>query len=225
MIAEVTGDGITDIVFGGLDEDLIVREGGAEPKSTALSEGTSRTVASVMADIDSDGDNDFVVGLMSRGASLSWFENIGDGRFGDPNDLGFAPTTSLGHTTFFTSLDLAVLDVDFDGDLDITVGANDQYGMYGTAWFLNDGNQEFSSERNHLLSSRSMIKHDVDADGRIDLLGASNFARTELIWLRQLEDGSFSDAEKLLDLPTNLWRIVPGDFRQGWRWRLSSWAE
>ena len=212
LTADVTGDGITDIIFGGNDEDLLVRKGGVESNTTALSKGTAPPVASVMADIDLDGDNDFVVGLMSHSASLSWFENLGDGRISERKDLGFASSTRLGHTFIFVSLDLAVLDVDSDGDLDVTVDANAQYGTYGTAWYLNDGNQEFTTERNHLLSSRSMIKHDVDGDGRIDLLGAVDFSTPELSWRRQLEDGSFGDSETVLSLPAAPWRVVPGDF-------------
>ena len=213
LIADVTGDGVTDIVFGGGEEDLVVREGGPEPKSTVLSTGTANPVASVVADVDSDGDYDFVIGLMSHSPSLSWFENVGNGRLSDRQDLGVSPNTFFpGHSLIFVSLDLAIHDVDMDGDFDITADANDQYGTYGTAWYLNDGNQEFTTERNHLLRSRSMIRHDVDGDGRIDLLGAVDFSTPELAWRRQLEDGSFGDSETLLSLPAAPWRVVPGDF-------------
>jgi formylglycine-generating enzyme required for sulfatase activity len=78
------------------------------------------------------------------------------------------------------SWDVALGDVDSDGDLDALV-ANDGLDNQGSALWLNDGQGSFAASSQTLGSSWSVALGDVDGDGDLDAL--TTFDQSAEVWL------------------------------------------
>lgn len=134
---------------------------------------------SYSTDIDGDGDNDILI-ASSLDNKVSWFENLGNGLFGDPTSISDnIPRAS------------AVLAADFDGDghLDIAVSAVNERRI---GILYNDGSGNFT-EPNYMsslsLRVESFVSADIDNDGDLDIVyselgGAS--------WYENLGGGEFT---------------------------------
>ncbi len=126
--------------------------------------GGQSTWGVALADLDGDGDLDAVDanngGAPAANANAVWF-NDGRGRFADSGQR-------LGDRA---SMDVALGDVDGDGDVDAVFG---NYGA-GDIW-LNDGRGRFAAApAQPLVSMRTnaVLLHDVDRDGDLDLFQAN----------------------------------------------------
>ena len=151
-------------------------------------EGGGSAVAS--GDVDGDGDRDLVVGSWQSGyysGQDRLLLNDGTGHFTDG-------TERLPVDTDWT-WDLALCDLDGDGDLDLVaanVGSNRLY--------LNDGAGHFTDASNrlpaHSDTSRACICVDVDGDGDHDLVFGNDNQQNRLY----LNDGAgmFTDASSSL---------------------------
>jgi len=138
----------------------------------------------VIADLDSDDDQDIIAGGY-LGNDLNWYENNGSGYFTErPIDLNLSGV-----------LGLAVNDIDGDGDLDIfaTAKNNDQVALY-----TNNGSQSFTKS---LISSdldgpHSVGCNDLDDDGYMDVI-VSVAIENEVVWYKN--DGAQNFTENLID--------------------------
>jgi hypothetical protein len=154
----------------------LVQGGTTEAKQTTFSSQKLLTATplntSVLqpADIDQDGDLDLLSGVLVDG-QLLWYENRG---FSEP-----AFTVRALPTAFEDIEALATADLDGDGDLDLLVGALPDDAVY---WFENQGGVPIQFTE-HLLASdinvpRAVKTADLDSDGDLDVLTASNMDDT-----------------------------------------------
>ena len=162
--------------------------------------GNSFSAAVALGDLDDDGDLD------------AWVANYGDSLGGQPNLVwgndgsgDFTVITqplSLGNSY---SADVALGDVDGDGDLDAWV-ANDGAGSgdANIVWINQGGDQlgtlgEFADNGQALGNSRSqgVSLGDLDGDCDLDAWVANTDSGPNIVWLND-GDGSFTDSGQLL---------------------------
>lgn len=125
-----------------------------------------------VADVDGDGDLDFVV---DEGGSYAdetaWFSN---------NGLGTSFTKHLITDTIYN--DLFVTDLDGDGDVDVIAAGG--YGDF--EWFENNG--DGSSWTKHVIDNLNMAQQvftvDVDGDNLKDVVIAKNIDPEYLAWYK-----------------------------------------
>ncbi len=135
----------------------------AETVITNTADGAQLALA---ADLDGDGDQD-LVSISAFDSELSWFEN--DGAASPTFTAHLVSTSASGPHG------LAIADLDGDGDLDLlTASRNDNK----IAWYENNGAAE-PSFTTHVISTSaggawSVQAADVDGDGDLDVLSASN---------------------------------------------------
>ena len=134
--------------------------------------GFSSETHPAIADIDSDGDLDIIIGSCDGYSSwLAAFANDGSNNFsqlfGSANP--FEGIDPCGHPVF--------VDIDDDSDLDLVVGAYDIDNKYsGLKLFENDGSNNFTQVDNHPFESIIGTETgnpsftDFDEDGDMDLL-------------------------------------------------------
>jgi hypothetical protein len=119
------------------------------------------------ADLDRDGDLD-VVSASEPGGLVAWHQNPGDGsawiqRSIWPDGVG--------------TIAVVVGDLDGDGDLDVVAGSNSS-GLSALVWYENDGTPANGGWIPHGIPTtdvgvRSVAVADVDLDGDLDVLSAS----------------------------------------------------
>ncbi len=123
------------------------------------------------ADFDGDGDQDLVSAWPNE-HKVAWYENIdGSGTFGNQQ-----PIVMTGADDARTVLSA---DFDGDGDLDVAVASYRSQGVEGKiVWFENrDGSGAFARQRiiaDDVGTPGGIAAADVDADGDVDLLWASD---------------------------------------------------
>ena len=165
--------------------------------------GNSFSYGVALGDVDGDGDLDAFVAndqYPSGQANKVWLNN-GSGTFSDSGQ-------SLGSSH---SWDVALGDVDGDGDLDAFVA--NFYNEPNEVW-LNDGSGMFSDSGQSLGSSQSaaVALGDVDGDGDLDAFVA-NHAQAKKVWLND-GSGTFSDSGQSLGQPPS-WFLNSRDVALG----------
>ena len=171
VAADVDGDGDLDVLSASeIDRKVAWYENldgagtfGAQRVISTLANGVRSVFA---ADLDGDGDLD-VVSASYLDNKLAWYENLdGGGTFGAQqviSTLGDGPAS------------VVAADLDRDGDLDVVSAS---YRDDKVAWFENvDGAGTFGAQQVITTSADlvlSVVTADVDGDGDLDVLSASN---------------------------------------------------
>ncbi|KNC52624.1 fibronectin type III domain-containing protein [Thecamonas trahens ATCC 50062] len=193
IVADVDGDGWSDVVYVGMDGgsgELVGyvawhrfnNESGAfDSQRLAFTHAGSIVKDVAAADCDGDGDKDLVV-VVEDGKSIAWLENIdGRGAFAAPRSAASGVTVGT---------HLAAADVDGDGDVDVVVATGDAlYAMVNT-----DGAGKFgplTAISSSLSSITALVVADLDNDGDADLATASDGDNT-IAWHRNSGTGSYA---------------------------------
>lgn len=151
-----------------------------------------QTLSTALGDLDGDGDLDALVGRQSNVGDLVLF-NDGSGQFSvGPQLLGIADDTTF---------EVALGDIDSDGDLDIWT-ANAYGAGAADKLFFNDGSGGFtqSSQSLDLFDSTDVDFADLDNDGDLDTFvtnGGYSVAQGNTIWLND-GTGQFTDSGQAL---------------------------
>ncbi len=125
------------------------------------------------ADIDGDGDLDIICAGTKYNGSIKWWENS------DGSGSEWILRGSYGYR--ISSVTTA--DIDGDGDLDI-IGGSDLEDTI--SWWENtDGKGSFAIQRHEIadwfIGAQAVYAADVDGDGDMDVIGASDRGR-DIIW-------------------------------------------
>ena len=121
--------------------------------------------ANSIAIADMDNDNDFdVISASIYDHKIAWYENSGNGNFGNQQILSME---TIG------AADVTTADLDNDGFQDIISAALFDHNI---AWFKNDGTGNFGNLltiSNETNLAQSVYTADLDGDGDMDVLSAS----------------------------------------------------
>ena len=163
-------DGALDIALAGLASVRIVR--GGERDASALQFAVERFVVGAAphrltsGDLDGDGDLDVLTGNSEGGVSV--FRNRGDGTFPPP-------------TTYSSDADnLAVVDVDLDGDLDVASVDGGDGGGSTLRMRRNDGAGALGEPVDYAVGAGpwQVASGDLDGDGFPDLITTNRAANS-----------------------------------------------
>ena len=147
----------------------------------------------VASDVDGDGDTDFFLGWDSEN-SIDWIENLGKGRFSEPQAI---------NDDIRQAYALTVSDLNGDGSQDILIGSPDGDGV---SWIENLGRGNFASPRRITTHPYSAVfTADLDGDGDLDLITATRVFgihdRGTFAWHENLGGAVFSK-KRLIDSRT-----------------------
>ncbi|MCI0635238.1 MAG: VCBS repeat-containing protein, partial [Actinobacteria bacterium] len=179
--ADLDGDGDTDALSASATDDEIAwyentdaaGSYGAQKEISTLADGASSVFAS---DVDADGDAD-VLSASANDDEIAWYEN--GVTFGGQQVIS---TLANGASSVFAA------DLDGDGDAD-ALSASGSLADGKIAWYENtDGAGGFGGEQlisTLVVFARSVVAGDVDGDGDLDVLSASQ-NDDKVAWYEQL---------------------------------------
>ena len=181
---DLTGNGFPDIVAMDTDVGLYWFENDGSGRFTrhVIHERAGEWLERhEIADIDGDGRPE-IVSVDNKGGSLLWFEFDGD-----PRERRSWTHHYITDGGFPGAYDLAVADLDGDGDLDVAA-TNWRIGNE-VAWFENRQGRYVGDDAvwvKHTIEEgigepRTILAVDFDRDGRMDLLGSA-VAGNQVIW-------------------------------------------
>ncbi len=169
---DVDGDGEMEMVLSGVywDNPDGWRQG--QPEEYLIDEQfVQEEVKSAVGDIDLDGDNDIYMASAERDyVYLAWYENTGKNEDGGINFKRHMIKDNFGNCHM-----VELVDMDHDGDLDISTAQN--FGDSGCLIFYNEHKGASWKEVNidPTGSFYTGIAKDLDKDGDIDLVGPDKF--------------------------------------------------
>jgi hypothetical protein len=203
--ADVDGDGDLDVLVWNANDlnfnfpgRVLLNAGdGTFPTSIELPGGSASTYSIAAADVDGDGDLDFLLG--NHGSPSRVLLNAGDGTFPTSIELpgGSAPTYSI-----------AAADVDGDGDLDVLLGNNGSPSRV----LLNTGDGTFPTSialPGGSAFTRSIAAADVDGDGDLDVLLGNDGSPSRV--LLNAGDGTFPTSIALPGGSASTYSIAAAD--------------
>jgi hypothetical protein len=206
--ADMDNDGDMDILSASYNDDTIAwyeNDGASNPSWTASDIVTDADGAwSVFAaDMDNDGDMD-IVSASTLDDTIAWYENDGAA---DPSWAASDIATSAdGARSVF------VADMDGDGDMDILSASLFDDTI---AWYENDGTSDPSWTASDIAESadgaRSVFAADMDNDGDMDILSASQIDNT-IAWYEN--DGASNPSWTASDIATSAegaWSVFAAD--------------
>lgn len=168
---DVDGDGRIDIIAGNYEDSSVVwyqNIGGGKFGPMGVISASAMNVQHVhTADIDGDGDLD-VISASSGDDTVTWYENLGIGGT-------FCEVKRLVDTACRGARTAVAADLDGDGDVDIASASKSDNTF---AWYPNqDGKGLFGEKRvidDGAHGAYHLFPVDVDQDGHMDLVAASN---------------------------------------------------
>jgi uncharacterized repeat protein (TIGR01451 family) len=177
-------------------------------------------VERALADIDGDGRQDAIVGLLNPSQGLYWYAYPHSGLATDP----WTRHTIAASGQFYE--DLAPYDVNQDGAVDVIASVNQQF-----VWFENPrghgGNPAVDPWPQHVIGNtpegeNNVLLQDIDGDGRIDVVTANSiyFQITPTQWLA-VQYNAASRGVALLDIGSgngavNLVTTGPAPYNMVW---------
>ncbi|MBI5095461.1 MAG: VCBS repeat-containing protein [Candidatus Hydrogenedentes bacterium] len=190
VAADVNQDGSIDIIAAGATANKIAwwQNDGSPRDNAGGGDGNSWTTRTVdaafsganavrAADIDHDGELD-IVGSASTANQLAWWRNA-DG-IGATWTKNVIDASSLGACAVF------VIDMDNDGDLDVTGTAETGNEV---SWYENLTGAGTSWTRHSVAASftgpTGVFAGDIDLNGKVDILGVAHGAHTITWWQNQ----------------------------------------
>jgi len=192
--AKIDDDGDMDVLAASssdgkvalFDNQITDGQGFGPEQLIALSSSVEQARAVSVADLDNDGNTDVISTSGSGGSSndkIAWYQNDGEGFFGPQRVV----ESGNGGVE-----DIALDDLDGDGDVDIVAAVVQGYNSEWVVWYENvDGISTFSS-RQYIASATSELyaveTADIDLDGKKDVV----YARLNTIyWCDQRDPSSF----------------------------------
>ena len=191
-LADLDGDGDIDVVAVGYFAHDIVwyeNDGAKTPSFTKhfidADISSARNVSIV--DLDNDGDLD----VIGTAYGIRGF-NVGDNIFWYENDSATDPAFTkqvLGLVKGY-AWDLAIDDLDGDGDLDVAISdhastGSDGYSVESVTWFENDGASDPLFSKNLIdvtfRGAESIVIGDIDGDNDLDIVVGSN-TQDDIVW-------------------------------------------
>jgi hypothetical protein len=206
--ADMDNDGDMDILSASYNDDTIAwyeNDGESDPSWTASDIVTDADGAwSVFAaDMDNDGDMDIVSASMLDD-TIAWYENDGAA-----NPVWTASDIA---TSADSARSVFVADMDGDGDMDILSASLFDDTI---AWYENDGTSDPSWTASDIAESadgaRSVFVADMDNDGDMDILSASQIDNT-IAWYEN--DGASNPSWTASDIATSAegaWSVFAAD--------------
>ncbi|SRX52759.1 FG-GAP-like repeat-containing protein [Aequorivita sp. CIP111184] len=187
---DIDGDGDMDVLSASFNDDKVawyenvdgLGNFGSENIITTSANGAQSVYA---ADLDGDGDMD-VLSASFNDYKINWYENTdGQGFFGLPRVIVGTPN----------DFKTCVFSADFDGDGDMDVLSSSWQGSKRIAWYENtDGQGNFSVENvitNNVANATSIFASDIDNDGDMDVISASQ-TDDKIAWYENTDgQGSF----------------------------------
>ncbi len=167
------------ILFSGYISVLL-----AQPVSSFFSEYVDSPRGLTVADIDSDGDLDAVVGTIFLN-DIICYENDGFQNF----------TSHVLVDNEDNIEEVFAIDLDQDGDMDILTAASQWF--HGISWMENDGNQNFTMHAIYALNDNSgegesVTAEDVDGDGDLDVIAITDsFGDSKISWHENIGNMNF----------------------------------
>lgn len=182
-IADLNDDDRPDLLASALDTGLFWFENTGVPVTTGWVEHrvmrAGRPSHGEPVDMDLDGDLDVVMakgGAVSTRGEIVWFENRGGAaRFRQRKIQRNVPQ----------AFEAVAGDIDGDGDVDVAASVWSYPG--GLFWFENRGGERRWCKRVLLdvwQNGNSVLLHDLDGDGRLDVLSTAERGTNELRWWR-----------------------------------------
>ncbi len=165
---DLDGDNDMDVLSGDAN-DLAWYENTNGTGSFSNKKIISNSVNAIMyiyaADLDNDNDND-VLSASTGDNKIAWYENMdGNGNFGSQQII---TNSANGAWSLYVS------DLDNDGDVDVLSASTADNRI---SWYENlDGEGIFSTEKlisSSVFGARSVYSADIDNDGDMDVLSAS----------------------------------------------------
>lgn len=165
QVHDLDGDGDGDLLRSSPTAEVVWHEnlGGSGPFGPAQPLGVSGRGRSA-CDLDGDGDLDVVA---SGAGGPVRIENLGSGQFAAP--------TLIEAATVIDGTDCQCVDIDLDGDMDVTYVWRTPGNSTSLVWLPNDGTGQFGALR--AVTSRPSLRRteflDADGDGDLDVYHSS----------------------------------------------------
>lgn len=186
-------DGDADVVAGGATQVVFIRNNGAGTFGVEVVDDLGPTAELAFADVDNDGDSDLIA-ANSAPEKIAVFSNTN-------GNASFGPLVIV-NAEYRTIADLALVDVDQDGDADV-VTANENFSANNPAikqlaWYENESGY---FRRQHVISADwsdfyAVKPADFDQDGDLDLLAAGRNPAV-LCWFENDGAGVFGPVHTL----------------------------
>ncbi len=215
--ADVNGDGLEDVFIGGAKEQTgqlyIQTASGIFKLAISVAFELDKNLedtASTFFDVDSDGDNDLVVG--SGGNEVEDEKNYVTRIYLNDGKGNFSKSKKIIPSTFHNTSVIVPCDYDGDGDMDMFIGSRSVPAVYGInakqQLLENVGRGEFKDVTNskaYAFKNLGMVTdavwYDVDGDGQTDLIVTQDWGSPKIFR---------NNGKQLVDFPTDL------DSFKGW---------